>query len=613
MDFPQSLAPWAQHLSIFPEEVSIALGRLAQRISLAIGPLRSHAASGEGDPDGFDGLAARGPYERLLASEWLLADEMPEEFARRAVMGEHAFLKIGRSEPAGSRVSLALFDSGPNQMGAPRIAHIAALIALARRAEAANAQFGWSILQQPRMPIFPGVTTSEVLQLLDARSLNEATDDDIEAWMKKVEDWQDLDDLWIVGGPHTANLPASAGISHLCVRDAYDPDARLLMVSVRGVSALPKEIGLELPEERLCSRLLRDPFSDVSAEPVGVKGKFAPRSNLIFAASGTKLFARSEQGSVIAFPVPNSPSASPGQPRLYQTWTGRQVDAAGRIGRSTAVVTAQDGMIDLRYYGGRNHHPPEGRYICYNRDIVYKSGDSAPLQPCLRLPMIPGSQSEALVVDGAGSLFRLTKLENHATLVNGKLIVGQALIVATNVLAIATIGSRIVCVGKEWPDDEWRIMSIGADLMRMSLPFEGAPAGAFFGTGFGLADNKYGLLALWQTALRWSIITSDGISPKESSLLCPADARAVGIARMRRESGKKDEPALIVLESDGRSLALVSHSRRQPLLTAAAPITHVTASHAAPRIAYSTAEGEVVIYSLTHRAAICRYLPTEDS
>ena len=43
------------------------------------------------------------------------------------------------------RVSLAVFDSGPGQLGAPRVAQVAAWIALARRAAAAGLGFAWGV------------------------------------------------------------------------------------------------------------------------------------------------------------------------------------------------------------------------------------------------------------------------------------------------------------------------------------------------------------------------------------------------------------------------------------------------------------------------------------
>src|SRR5579863_2548513 len=80
IELPRALAPWAEYLDIFPREVVVALGPIVQRLDAAIGPLRLRSRSGQGEPDGIDGLARRGTYERLLLTEWLLADEMPDEF-----------------------------------------------------------------------------------------------------------------------------------------------------------------------------------------------------------------------------------------------------------------------------------------------------------------------------------------------------------------------------------------------------------------------------------------------------------------------------------------------------------------------------------------------------
>ena len=143
MNLPPSLSQWAGYLKIFPDEVSLALGPIIQRVSMLIGSLHPQLNQTEGEPDGFDGLNRRGTYERLLLSEWMLADELEDEFMRRAVMGEHLFLNRAHSSPAGTRASLALFDAGPSQLGSPRIAHIAALIVLANRTASVGSTFSW--------------------------------------------------------------------------------------------------------------------------------------------------------------------------------------------------------------------------------------------------------------------------------------------------------------------------------------------------------------------------------------------------------------------------------------------------------------------------------------
>ena len=219
MNLPPSLAPWSKYLNIFPEETSLALGPIIKRISMVIGLSRSPLMEKAGEPDGFDGLNRRGAYDRLLLSEWMLADDLPDEFTRRAVMGEHLFLKPALRSPSGTRASLALFDAGPSQLGSPRIAHLAALIVLANRADSAGALFGWGVLQQPEMPIFREVTSSNVMRLLEARSHRETTDTVVAAWESGVEAWSGMDDVWLIGGERLSRLQSGKGFSRVYVED----------------------------------------------------------------------------------------------------------------------------------------------------------------------------------------------------------------------------------------------------------------------------------------------------------------------------------------------------------------------------------------------------------
>jgi len=148
-DLPPDLAPWRAHLDLFPPELAASLGAWVPDLDRLIGPLRSARPLATGEPDGFHGIVRRGGVERLLLTEWLLADEAPEEFARRAVMNELAFLEVARRSPVRAVSSVVLFEAGPTQIGSPRIAHLAALIVLARRAERQGARFSWGLLHRP--------------------------------------------------------------------------------------------------------------------------------------------------------------------------------------------------------------------------------------------------------------------------------------------------------------------------------------------------------------------------------------------------------------------------------------------------------------------------------
>ncbi|RPH55079.1 hypothetical protein EHM82_05960, partial [bacterium] len=347
MDLPRPLASWGPYLSLFPRDLALSLGPVLQRLSLAVGPLRVRRPSGEGDPDGFDGLDRRGPYDRLLPSEWLLAEEAPEEFLRRAAAGEHTFLHLSRPEPGGTRISVALFDAGPSQLGAPRIAQLAALIVLARRAEAAGARFGWAVLQEPDSPLLTEVTPAALLRLLASKTPFEATDAQIEAWSTRLSGWKELDDAWMVG-VHRPGLPrVDPRSSLLQIWDALDPRARRVKVAVRRGGLPAGEVALDLPDDATCARLLRDPFGAEAPAPRRVSPAVAPASNLVFSANGVKIFSRGREGEILAIPVPNSSRTAPGRARRYELWGAGPVVSAGIVGRSVALITVEQGSVGL--------------------------------------------------------------------------------------------------------------------------------------------------------------------------------------------------------------------------------------------------------------------------
>ena len=124
---PDKLGAWESQLRIFPEEMALALGPLVQKVASLLGPFPHYHVDGHVVPDGFAGLDKRGTYDRLIASDWLLADELPDEFMRRSVMGEHLFWKVAYREPSQARSTLVLFDAGPEQLGSPRLLHLAAI------------------------------------------------------------------------------------------------------------------------------------------------------------------------------------------------------------------------------------------------------------------------------------------------------------------------------------------------------------------------------------------------------------------------------------------------------------------------------------------------------
>jgi hypothetical protein len=259
MELPEALHPWRPWLDWFPAELAPEIGRLVQRLSPLLGPLRGNRQAIAPEPDGLDDLRRRGPYERLLNSEWLLADELPDEFLRRAAAGEHLFLSPRPRARQAERVIVALFDAGPLQLGAARLVHIALWILLARRAAEAGGALRWGVLQAPG-PLLEAASPPDLRRLLKSRSLVLA-----EPWSR----WQEylaetaltLGELWHIGAA-PPEMDSADGLrpSHVVtVRRGVATDGLEIEIGegLRRRSAL-----LALPASPLAEQLLKARFLD---------------------------------------------------------------------------------------------------------------------------------------------------------------------------------------------------------------------------------------------------------------------------------------------------------------------------------------------------------------
>lgn len=599
MNLPPSLTQWATYLKIFPEEVSLALGPIVQRVSMLIGSPHPLLHENQGEPDGFDGLNRRGTYERLLLSEWMLADELEDEFMRRAVMGEHLFLNRAHSSPVGTRASLALFDAGPSQIGSPRIAHLAALIVLANRADSAGSSFSWGVLQRPETPAYREVNAGNIMTLLEARSHCEVSDTQVTAWEEQLETWSGLDDVWLIGGKRLSRFQTEKRSSRLYVEDILEPDKRELRLSCNSASGVLSEVTLELPKNNISTRLLRDPFAAAVPEIQQTAASTYTGSALLFDMTGTKLFTRTGKASVTAFNVPNSPRAGAGRPRSYHARMWRPVCAAGRVGRAIALISPEERFVHLEYCRQAPIKLPPGYYTGYNSNVFFTPAtDNGPLMPCFSLPW----DGEIAAVDGAGSLFRISRLKGELKYLKSRPLAGTVHLIATDVLAVNIFNSRLVYVGREWPDDEFRIVSIGGGHVDRATTFEGKALRAFFGPPSALAHPQYGLLALEQTEFQWLVI-DDG---ERKDIVKPHGAKVFGVLAHERFG---HEPGLLALEDDLQTVTLNGRNWRKEIFRAHAPVEHIALCQRDPCIAYSTIVGEIVVYSVNYRADLCRYLP----
>lgn len=261
---PPAIAAWSAVLSAFAPDLAEAVGGMARRLELVIGRVRARPRPRGDDPDGYDGLARKGPYDRLLLSEWALAMDVPEEFDRRAVSGEHTFLRLDLRDRRKGVRTVALFDPGPSQLGGPRVVQLAALVTLQRRAELAKAEFAWGMLGGSG-ELFTTVDRATVQTFLSARRARAATEDDVAAGRARAGN---TDELWLVGG-----APRTHDALCLELAEALDRDEHAVGVALHRRGERLGDARLVLPTGPLCKRLLTDPFPP----PTPVTGQRTPR------------------------------------------------------------------------------------------------------------------------------------------------------------------------------------------------------------------------------------------------------------------------------------------------------------------------------------------------
>ncbi|MCW0399843.1 hypothetical protein NB688_003893 [Xanthomonas sacchari] len=269
---PPALQPWHAWLAWFDADIAAMVGDWLLRLDPLLGRGAARMQRGVADPDGIDDLRRRGPYERLVLSEWAVADLLPDEFLRRAAHYEHLFLAPKLARPRSDALVLALFDAGPAQRGAPRLLHVAMWILLARRAQAAGARFAWGVLQRPG-EVHEEASAEALRALLQARTHALATQTEHTAWQRHlaghgqaaIECW------WMTAG----DVAPGRGDHQVRIRHGFDDR---LSVSVRTPRA-HRQLTLGLPDAGRASRLLRGEFL-LAPAPLAMPGAVVATESL---------------------------------------------------------------------------------------------------------------------------------------------------------------------------------------------------------------------------------------------------------------------------------------------------------------------------------------------
>lgn len=595
MKFPANLTPWAKHLQIFPDEISLILGNYAQKISPFITPLNVTAEDESGEPNGYDGVARRGIYERLLLSELALADDFSDEFVRRAVMGEHLFLNLSKVSPGTKRISIALFDTGAMQIGTPRIAHLAAFIVLARRAEAAGAMFLWGVLQDVKQLVISDDTEASIKILLESRKPADVVDADIAEWREKLKDLDKTSDVWLIGSENLARFDEFNKFSHLYIEEGLELEKRELLLKIKSASGAERKTRLELPPNDVCTRLLRNPF-EIAPPPVVSAARLDGKvTNFFFDSTGAKLFAKLDSEAVLVFPVQNVLNAGNIYPKIYRIYDAnayepKHIIAAGRLRKAIAVASKIDNRTIYFEYCKQGFNLPKGMYRSAKTEISFPENEEGLLQIYNVRPQ-KSQQDEVAILDAKGNLFLI--LEKDFV---GSSSMGRVHKTAENVLAVAQTGNRFMFIGCEDGNEYHHLVSISDTRERHSIDGKRLKK-AFVGRG----EYDRQIFAIEDDAGNWSVLDAEN----KPRIMPQPNGEVVGVihdSRLAPVSG------FFELMSDQRTLEFCwQYGRRKHILTADAEIVKIEFSPRSPILAYQTINGELVIYSLTYRTAIGRY------
>lgn len=363
--WPRALEAWEPELRPFARDLVGQLAPLSERIAHAVGPLRVSTERRSDEPNGYSALTRRGPYERLLVSEWALQLEHPDEFIRRASSGEQLFVELERRSPAVSLEAWLLLDTGPAQLGTPRIAHLAALIAFTRRARVAGIGLHWAPLWAWERPAHDKLNPTTVQTWLGARTAYEPTAGVLAQWAGQWPEREDVErDVWLLGGPGSAKLASDRGWSSLAVDDAPGDGSTSLELRITPAKKRrTTTLRLTLPDAPSQVRLLRDPFDWNRPRPQPAPRRkspgpviaLQPTTELVFSHDCHRLLARTENGSVVAMPVRNTARAGYGWPTLAELPPQTSFVAAVWNSRHARglIVARPDGSVHGADWDGR--------------------------------------------------------------------------------------------------------------------------------------------------------------------------------------------------------------------------------------------------------------------
>lgn len=598
MQLPEALQPWRQWLEWFAPQHLPLFADLLGRLNPVLGPLRGRQQGGVPEPDGVGDLQRRGPYERLLSSEWLLADEVPDEFMRRAVGGEHMFLAPQYRAREANRLIVVLFDAGPLQWGAARLVHIALLMLLARRAEEAGAQLRWGILQgAPVLHAFD--SAGQLKRLLKARTYESVAPAHWHAWQEWLAvQGETLGECWTVG----QRLPKDT--SKTCthrVQVQRSLDGQSLSFELQAGSV--RRVLLPMPDEGRAVQLLKGQFDDEGQAPPSKLANGVPRVALtlppVISSAGNYVALRMlhEPGMVvIKLPHKNQKKSLEVRRRLWGKHQ-RVLSTTFHHRSLGAVLSDNDSLTFWNIPGMPTVEKP-------NREELQLPPGTATFLPSVWLH----SQNSVRVylLDSQGRLAYWKSRELCR--------------VADDVMSLVQVDPLTIAYARS-EGGQIVAYSGSADGLRTNGHAVGSAAGV---SQVLLAANFYwrqycGGCALLTTEgghQSWRLVTHESFPKKHEQIDLAPGWKAIGL---HYTYAQRPAYSLVLLGPNQHSVGLYAEGQQRTLFTTSAPIARGSFCPMSGLIAVLTTDRELLVYSVGERTmrlqVMCNQAPqlTQDA
>ncbi|MGF1432505.1 hypothetical protein [Kitasatospora sp. LaBMicrA B282] len=337
---PADLAPWAGGLSALTPALALALGPMVRRIDGLVAEREPRAAE-LGEPDGYGGLARAGRPDQLLPSQWLLADELPEEFLRRHLSGELLYLAPERRRTSRRGRLAVLVDTGPGAAGAVRLVHLAALVVLHRRAAVRGSELVVGILGDPPGHWLTGELPELLPSWLEARR---AVDPDAASVARAHTALDAPDEAWLLTTPAlAAELPG-----HRCTLTAEPGGWSAAGATRVRVTLGPTATELRLPAPEIAVRALRG--AEFRRTPEQRAASVDAARLPVFNSLAPALLARgTTTAHLVVTRLSPGHAMQPGRPRTHGF--GGPVVAAAQLGRRLIALLARGDRLEVRVIG----------------------------------------------------------------------------------------------------------------------------------------------------------------------------------------------------------------------------------------------------------------------